>query len=331
MHLTLLVPGLLWPREILRDTTFDLPLPALSLLLGRGSHRAGAGEETWLGETFGIDVPLPGAALRLLGDGGNPVLHDWLCLDPVHLRLSERFLLPDDPANLALRADEDAALRASVAPLFAAQGEIVAPRPGHWHLRLTHPVAIETRSLREAIGRPADPSLPGGADGPNWRRLLAEVQPLLHDHAVNQKREADGRPAANSLWPWGAGRLPVRARRAFDRLWLTDPVLCGVAALAGIAVEPVPPRFTIVGGRVMVRLPHLDESLISFDATAWREALKSLEAEWIAPAMAALKSGGLSRLALVATGHDRTLQVTLGRRELRRFWRRPLKLADLEP
>ena len=102
MHLTLLVPGLLWPREILRDTTFDLPLPALSRLLGRGRRWSLPGEEAWQADMFDLDEPLPAAALRLLGDGGWPGDATWLCLDPVHLRVAERMIIVDDPSRLAL-------------------------------------------------------------------------------------------------------------------------------------------------------------------------------------------------------------------------------------
>ena len=99
MHLTLLVPGLLWPREILRDTTFDLPLPALSQLLGRGRRAHFTGEEAWLASVFGIAAPLPAASLRLLGDGGDPAQHEWLCLDPVHWRVGDGAIVLDDPAR----------------------------------------------------------------------------------------------------------------------------------------------------------------------------------------------------------------------------------------
>jgi hypothetical protein len=326
MHLTLLVPGLLWPREILRDTTFDLPLPALSRLLGRGRRVAVPGEEAWLADTLGIAAPLPAAALRLLADGGKPGSDDWICLDPVHLRLHEWAVIPDDPAALALTVEEDAALRDSVAPLFAGLGELVASAPGRWHLHLTRPAAIETRPLSDAIGRAVEPTLPGGPQGAEWRRLLAEAQPLLHAHSVNRERIKAGRITVNHLWPWGGGRLPQNALRPFDLIWTDDPVLKGLAALTGIEAAPVPDRFTTSAGRVLAKLDQLVASSTSFDALAWREALAKLEADWLVPAM---RSGVSPRLTFVAGGHDRALAVTLSAIDRWRFWKRPLNLADL--
>jgi hypothetical protein len=332
MPLTLLVPGLLWPREILRDTTFDLPLPALSRLLGRGRRTPLAGEEAWLASTFGIEAPLPAAALRLLGDGGAPGRDDWICLDPVHLRLQEWAVIPDDPATLALTTDEDAALRDAVAPLFAGLGELLASAPGRWHLHLNGPANIETRPLSDAIGRAVEPTLPGGPQGAEWRRLLAEVQPLLHGHRVNRERIKAGRGTVNHLWPWGAGRLPEKAQRNFDLIWTDDPVLKGLGTLAGIEVAPPPIRYAGTNGRALVRLDHLTTASAALDAMAWRTALAALEADWIAPAVAAATRGAVpSRLTFVATGTDRALQVDASRADLWRFWRKPLALADLEP
>jgi hypothetical protein len=330
MHLTLLVSGLLWPREILRDTTFDLPLPALSRLLGRGRRTPLAGEEAWLATAFGIDPPLPAAALRLLGDGGKPGGDEWLCLDPVHLRLHEWAVIPDDPATLGLTVEEDAALREAVAPLVADFGELVASAPGRWHLHLNQPAAIETRPLSDAIGRAVEPTLPGGPQGGEWRRLLAEAQPLLHAHPVNRERIKAGRTTINHLWPWGEGRLPDRASRNFDRVLTNDPVLRGLAMLAGCTAAAVPECHDQSNGRTLVKLDQLCAASASLDAMSWRQALAQLETDWFAPAVATARGGVSRRLTFVASGADRAFAVSATGAGLWRFWRRPRSLAELE-
>jgi hypothetical protein len=327
MQLTLLAPGLLWPREILRDATFDLPLPALSTLLGRGRGSPLAGIDDWLAEAFELPAPLPAAPLRLLGDGGTPGEDVWLCLDPIHLRVDERGMTIDGPDRLGLDADEDAALRQSLAALLAEKP--VAPVPGRWHLRLAEPAALETLPLERAVGRPAVPDLPAGPDGPRWRRLLAEAQPLLHADAVNRRRDDDGRPTANSLWPWGSGRLPTAARRAFDRLLADDPVIRGLGRLAGIDSTPLPERFEAMSGTVLARYAELAAPAAAFDAMAWRDALAAFERDWLAPVLAALRSGTVRRLTLIAEGNGQATAITVGRGDLLRFWRKPLDLAEL--
>ncbi len=329
MHLTLLVPGLFWPREILRDTTFDLPHPALALLFGRGRHAALAAGTAWAGAGFGTAAPLPAAPLRLIGEGGEPGDHDWLCLDPVHLRIEERAIVLDDPARLELTAEEDEALREAVAPLAAPLSEIVARAPGHWHLRLAGPAAIDTADLPHGIGLPADPSLPAGPEGAAWRRRLAEIQPVLHDHPVNRRRAEAGRPTVNALWPWGGGRRPQTVATAVTTVWSNDPVLKGYASLADIAAAPMPEGFAPASGHLLAHFDGLAAARFSFDATAWREGLARLEAQWLAPALTAMRRGVLRRLSFVAGAREPSLRVDLGRADLWRLWRRPLPLADL--
>jgi hypothetical protein len=330
MLLTLLVPGLIWPREILRDTTFDLPLPALTGLLGRARLRPLTDMEAWLAAAFGLTAPLPAAALRLLGDGGQPGHDDWLCLDPAHLRLQEWAVIPDAPSTLALSAEEDAALRHAVAPLFADFGTLVAPVPGRWYLQLTRPARIETKPLPAAVGHAVEPALPGGPDGAEWRRRLAEVQPLLHTHEVNRLRAQAGRATVNHLWPWGPGRLPDSARCAFDRVLTDDSVLHGLAMLAGCAVAELPARYAPEPGKTLVKLDPLSANAITRDALAWRDALAQLEADWFAPAVAAARSGASHRLTFIADG-ERAFEAAATGAGLWRFWRKPKNLADIIP
>jgi hypothetical protein len=329
MPLTLLVPGLFWPREILRDTAFDLPLPALNMLLGRGRRSSCGGIDDWLARTFGLPAPLPSAPLRLLGDGGSPGDGHWLCLDPVHLRIQERAMVVEVPGRLALSAHEDEELRRAIAPLF--DGELVAPAPGRWHLRLDQPAALDTLPLPDAVGRPAPTDLPAGPDGAHWRRLLAEAQPMLHAHAVNRRRDESGLPTVNSLWPWGAGRLPAAAHRTFDPILADEPVLKGIAHLAGIAARPAPARYAAPVGSVLVRFDQLAEPAAAFDALAWREALMNLERDWLAPALAALRSGEGGELRVVAEGTGTAAEIAVTRSDLWRFWRQPMPLWEAVP
>lgn len=334
MRLTLLLPGLLWPRQALVDTVFDLAAPALSLMLGRGevSWQPAASAHSWLAAACGLEAQAPPlAALRLLGEGGEPADAHWLCLDPLHLRLEEWSLVADDPARLALGAEEDAALREAVAPLLAEWGTLVAQSPGRWYLRCAAAPALETRALPEAVGRPVDPRQPGGADGARWRRRLAEIQPLLHAHPVNRGREAAGKPVVNGLWPWGGGRLPPSALAPWQGLWGDDPILAGIAAAAGVGRRPLPERFAPPAEPSLALLDGLAAPAQALDALAWRSTLTAIEERWLAPALAALRGGRLDEFRLVAFGEEASLDLTLTPWKARRFWRPPQPLTRLMP
>lgn len=353
MQLTLLVPGLLLPDTVRNDTVFDLEAPALSLILGRGQRHAG--DTDWLCEAFGTAPPLPAAALRRLGasaatraasppesaglEVGGPIVgaggtasDAWLCLDPVHWQVAREGIHLADPADLRLEDDEAAALIAAVQPLFTPWGEITASQACHWELRLARSLLLETRPLPACIGSPVDPALPGGLDGAEWRRLLTEVQTVLHAHPVNRQREALGRPVVNSLWPWGFGSLPDKPRTDFTVGWSDDPVTAGLCAHTGIPCLRPPARFQCATGNVLCQLDWLAHAAYTLNALGWRLALLKLEQEWVAPALAAMKRGECQALRLVGTGilgDARAVVFSLVRGNLWRFWQRPLPLSEL--
>lgn len=329
MRLTLFVPGLLLPGEVHADTVYDLAAPALALIAGRG-RRSGPSAD-WLAAAFGLAAPLPAAALRKLG-AGEAAKGQILCIDPVHWKVSREGVTLDDPARLALDAAEAEALIAAIQPLFADWGEIAASAPERWEMRLARPLALETRPLPEAIGRPVNPRLPAGADGKAWRTLLAEAQTVLHAHPVNRARDARGQQPINSLWPWGQGALPPSARCDFTAAWSADPLVAGLCACAGIPHGMPPDRFAPAEGHLLCCNETLTTPARALDALAWRNALLALDEHWLAPALAALRAGRLRELRLIGTrvgGAPATAGFTLTRGDLLRFWRRPRPLKDL--
>lgn len=330
MRLTLCLPGLLLPRQALLDTVSDLELPALSHLLGRGRLHRDTPQDHYdrLMQRWNLDA-LPAAALRLLGEGGAPGDGDWLCVDPVHLAVSRRGVKLDDPAGLALSPAEDDALRTALAPLFADLGALSATAPGHWHLRLARPCELVTRPLPQAAGYDVDPALPGGMDGMAWRRRLAEAQVALHAHPVNRAREEAGRPAANSLWPWGPGQLATPLAAPFDAVWSSDPVLLGLARASEIAGGLPPPALTNGGGNVLAVLDDLAGPARRLDAFAWRDALARLERDWFAPLAQALRHGRITALHIAAFGPDASLDVDVAGADALKFWRRARPLTAL--
>jgi hypothetical protein len=319
MELTLYAPGLLLPETILADTVFDLTTEALPLLLGRGQQQHA--EQDWLTQAFATPQPLPAAALRKVG-AGETASGAWLCLDPVHWQVSREGI---SLATTELDADEAAHLIAAIQPVFADWGTLSATEPAHWHLQLS-------RSLSDSIGQPVDPAQPGGQDGPEWRRRIAEAQSILHAHPVNQRREATMRPALNSLWPWGPGALPQSLHCDYQVIWSKDAVLAGLAAQCNIACIPPPDSYQPATGHVLCHFDQLAAPARNLNAMTWRLALLELDQRWIRPAIAALRRGECRTLRLVGTrlnGAAHATVFSLVRGNLLRVWRRPGQLTQL--
>lgn len=330
--LTLIVPGLIWTRQALADLSHDLPLPAFTALLGRGAltRLAPQASAAALAECFDLPTPLPAAALRRLALRGDIGDEEWLCLDPVRLQFHDRSLIVDHPRHLTLDAAEAAALAVSLAPTFAELGQLEVLAPDSWNLRLAGR-APQFTGLPDAAGRSAAP-LPSGPAHAPWRRAINEAQMILHTHPVNLARESAGRPLVNSLWPWGAGRLPPARNAAHDIAWGDDPVLRGIALLFGTDGGTLPERYPDTLPRnALALVDALEQPARTGDAIAWRDALAEFETTWLAPAHAALRAGRLDELRLIAPGDLGSAELRVRRHDLWRFWRKPRPLAELAP
>ncbi len=332
MQLHLILPGLLWPGKVFHDIASDLDLPALSWLLGRGhlSPQPPRAPEQALCTALGIEDPEPPyAALRLLGDGGTPKDAIWLCADPVHLNIEQRRItlaLDATPAN----AVETAEIVNVLAPHFATIGEFVGGIDGHCYLRLKETPSIITTPPSLAAGYQS--MLPQGADALRWRQLTNEAQMLLHTLPRNERRDSARLPRLNSLWFWGAGRLPAGGNLPHGRIVGDDPVLRGLARLMDVPLEQAETPQVLLHerhGSTLLLLNPLQAPARAYDALRWREALLNLECTFLQPLRNTVSNGTVSLLQITALGDEDSFDLALTRHDRLRFWRRPRALHTL--
>jgi hypothetical protein len=346
MHCHLLIPGLFPPfRPETRHALRDLSLPALATLLARGSQKTLPDDsmDAWLCRSFGVEKQhdWPVAALTLLADEGNPGGDFWLLAEPVHLQLQRDRLVLADAGNLGITQEEANSLTAALNEHFADAGLRFFPtRPGHWHLRLTHPPAhLQTHSLETAIGRNIRNILPGGPDGKRWHSILNETQMLLHRHPVNEAREQRGLPPVNSIWPWGGGVLPANPTPHFTHIWADHALARGLAAATGTPCASVPETAVEwlpaaqAGSHHLVVLDALRNVALYGDVHRWRETLLHLEKDWFEPLRQALSRGKISRLTLTAFDSGQARSFSASRTDLWKIWLRgkPLETSMENP
>ena len=143
----------------------------------------------------------------------------------------------------------------------------------------------------------------------------------MHSSPVNLARERNRLPRVSSLWLWGGGShelpqalaSPLPAAMPTLKFYGGDPALAGLAcATTGQSPADIPAGFDSVRDapdRVIVELTPMNGTAA--------EALPMLEANWFAPAHAALSSGTLAALDIVA--NDRWFRVVAN--PAWRFWR----------
>jgi hypothetical protein len=282
-----------------RHAAQSLALPHLEQLLARSQAGVALGDderslsaphELALAQALGwplVDGRLPWAPLAAQRDGLDIGAHAIGQVTPVHLHLGTEQVTLTDPDALALNTGDARLLFDALRPLFGEAGFTL-----HWGAAqrwfVEHPTmaGLATASLDRVVGRNVDPWLPDTRTSRAWQRLLSEAQMVLHAHAVNERREAAGLPAINSLWLSGCGML---------------------------AADPPRPA------------PQVDERLrtpaLNEDWTAWSDAWHALDAGPIATLLQASEGA-----TLTLAGERRALPFTHSGgspwQRLRAAWRR---------
>ena len=334
MHVHLLVP------DLLAGLTGDLRLEAAELLVARGRRSSNEGSpESWLRVQYGMDgaSDAGAAAWSLLGEGLAPGESCWLRADPVHLRVDRDALMLADSTLFGLPTEEATVLSAHLDAHFAPGLHFVAAHPQRWYARTEQVPQLVCTPLAQARGLAVSAHLPTGADAMRWHALMNETQMALHEHAVNEAREARGELAVNSVWFWGSGTLQKPASRPFDRVLSDDPLARGLALASGASAFPLPAGVepllaTGSSGQVLAVLDSLRAPAAYGDAQAWTDQAAALERLWFAPLLAALRAGRIGMLTLhltAADGHGLSAEMVSG--DLRRFWRRPKPLSSYAP
>lgn len=341
MHITLLIPNLLWPATDDPARPDLSACPALETLLVRGRLCGSAplGLEQSLCRLFGHDPDAACAPFRRLGEMATPddkAAARWLCADPVHLHFRRNRLFLVDGRQLDILPEEVQQLLAALHAELPDIGFFDATSPECWYFQPADPALppLFAPPLATLAGDCIDEVLPEVLDAPDWRRLLTAVQTVLHAHPVNRQREAAGRLTINSLWLWGDGALPARRESRFDGLWSTLPLARGLARAAGVPTHPLPSdaahflAHAAPGTEQLIVLDDLSAALRHEDGPAWRDALAALESRWFVPLKNALAAGQLQHVHLHVPGASATLDGTCSRADLWKFWRRHLRLPE---
>ena len=209
--------------------------------LARGDRLPNArpGHDAALRECFEfIGTTLPVAALTRSLDAGDASGAQWLRADPAYAVADAVTARLMACGELGLSPEESDELARALRPLFGDAGfPLEAPRPDRWYLSCPLDARLPAfADPRDVLGDDLMRHLPRGDNERQWRSLFNEAQVILHNHPVNARRVQRGQVPANSLWFWGAGKLPDWVRTRFAQVASPDPVVAALAKLARIPV-----------------------------------------------------------------------------------------------
>lgn len=292
--------------------------PQLARLAGRGSierlsqSRATDGLRPWqaaLLATLGLDAPYPSAAVTRTGESGERASGYWLHAQPMHFVAGlDRLTAIELQGEARIVNAERAELEPTVAAHLRASGfELLSTSSGEWLMRSDRPLEVRTVSPAAAASNPLAEVMPQGRDAAQLRRLMTELQMLLHEHPVSAQRSRRGVPEINAIWFYGEGAIGNVRRQVLPQAFGDDAYLRGVYRLHDLAVEPTPRDAKTLLSRMTARAV----------AVIAAEDLDLLEVVWLAPLARALRVGALARVDLVL---DRW-HLTIPRAASFKFWR----------
>jgi hypothetical protein len=272
-------------------------------LIARASTSAGVAD--WRAEAFRVIAPdettmppIAAAALRAAPPDGSGA---WVCIaTPVHFSAGlSSVTLPHD-GILELSPEEADTLAADFNRTFVGAGMRLSVNRSSVLLCVFDQMLEATTHDPEAMaGSDVFGFQPSGVDAPRLRRLMSEMEMWLFDHQVNRARAANARQPITGLWLWGGGAIG------------------SFPAVRGWTAGP-DPFFAAFGDET--RFPReADSGVVVCTDHPGSSTWPAVERRWIAPALAAMKSGRMKRLDLSAANR----RFSVGRGPNWRFWRRP--------
>lgn len=284
----------------------------------RSEHPAGEGAQLQRhfhvqGASDALDAAgggaMPAAALTRQLDAGDAAGHVWLRADPAHMAPDMHGARMMGHGDTLRPSHEDAvALLPDLLPVFAEHGlHLDAPVASRWYLRVPDDMTLPVfASPDDVLGDDLFSHLPSGAEGRRWRALLTETQVVLHAHPWNGQRVAQGLSPINSLWFWGAGRLPHSVATPHAQVRSRDALLRALATAAGVQVDGEQSVDALVDLRPL-------------------RSLDQLANQAIIPLLQALQRGELHRLVL---DFEDGVQFGFQRSQRWRFWKKPRQLHE---
>jgi hypothetical protein len=318
-RLTLILSDLYLPEE----TGGELPqvpdLPCLEWLLSRAnSMRCIDDWRRWLALQLDASAiaDLPLAHVEALS-AERPARGLWLATPVMlearldHVRLSDRGLL-------RLSAEQGFELCAEFEQTFGPELSLVAGNERRLLLAGGPDADIPTVDPARLLGSDIAAALPRAPSAGELRRLGAEIEMWLPGTRTNAVRARAGQRKITALWLWGGGRATAAppggaADCHASILFGGDSFLAACANLAcNEPARPVPSGFAALGEGASA---YVELSPISGDV---QDSLEALEANWFAPARAALATHAVEQLSLVA--NDRVFDILPN--ATWKFWRR---------
>ncbi len=328
-NLDLILPFAFPPAEHAKDLLAALQAPGLATLLAKASLKRqydsapfnpALPHECWLSQQ---EENSPAIAHLLMQKLALPA-HEghWFICQPASLHIARDHLVLTDSRELQLTESESRALFESALSLITESGMTLKyGHPNCWFLRADEWQTLRTCSPDVVCGHNIDVWLPRGEGDRAWRKIQNELQMLWHTSAINEKREAEGKPRINTVWLWGGASHMQTASE-------------GCAVLVESLLEQYQPHHLRTqksfvdfqtahqaeASSPTVLLDQLMPSALHADWASWLSTYAELDKTWFAPLATSLREGRIKKVSLHLSDTDRLQHWQISSLSMRKFW-----------
>ena len=235
--------------------------------------------------------------------GGNRAV---IRADPVFLKADRDSarLIPAEQLGLA-EADADALLE-TLNDFVGADGLTFFKRgASEWYMSGMQAETIESYPPSFLANRNASSFLPSGESMAPWRRLMTELQMLLHSHPLNHQRETAGLMPVNSIWFWGGGALPVKRSSSLDvSIYADHKQAADMARYHGVSCHPLSqltasqleePDST----QTLILDTSLVRAWLNADGEQLEQNLTRINHQWLAPLIEQVRAGQVAEVNIL--------------------------------
>lgn len=233
------------------------------------------------------DLPLAGLTAHKFR---LPPANAWLLAQPVECAADMRAVYCEGYEHLDITPQEAAQLIDTINEHLGPQGmRMYAPEPNHWLLASQNAIEFTTTALDDVVGENIAAFTPKKA-AQDWQQLFVEIEMLLHQHPVNQLRQAAGQSVINACWLWGEGELQALHKQPETTI-VSSQDLCHVLA-EWVDGQTVYPKADL--DATIAALPPEADNLVvvldqyDFEDLGNNDYLAAIEQRWLKPVFALL-------------------------------------------
>ena len=205
-QLDLVIPGLCGPLPEIDRLNIE-SIQSLIACLARADQQTSPQKSFYdvLAVLFSLDgkQAFPAAALSLLANDQYTEQGHWFRADPVHLQADMDHAILRDSHGLDLTQQESESLIEELNKHFHEDGiHFLMNDKDSWCLNIDSHQNVSTSSVHDVISRNVYAFMPQGEDALFWKKLMNEVQMLMHQSEVNEKRQENNKLPVNGVWIW---------------------------------------------------------------------------------------------------------------------------------